>query len=136
MRLALAAGAVSNDRRAAGALPAPDIVVTMKDYTWTFSRPITAGRHVLRITNAGAAIHELKFRRVLPGFTTAESIAWTPASGAPPADVDLASVTAVKPGVSVITTIDLPPGDYTLWCVLQRKHGMVQSLHVAELGRR
>ena len=69
-------------RRVKGALPKPDVVVTELDNTWHFSRPITAGRHFLRVTNAGKNYHELKILRVLPGFTGAQALAWHP--GLPP----------------------------------------------------
>ena len=114
--------------RVPGKLPSPDVVVTEVDYKWIFSTPLTAGRHVLRVTNAGTVTHELKFIRVLPGHTAAQSLAWKP--GQPRVDQPFAAITSLEPGVSIITTIDFRPGDYTVWCVTQLKHGMVQTLSI------
>jgi plastocyanin len=114
--------------RVPGKLPTPDITVTEVEYKWSFSRPITSGRHILRVTNAGHEIHEMKFVRVLPGHTIAESVAWR--RGQPRVDEEFATVTPMEPGVSIITTIDFPRGDYTVWCVPQMKHGMMQTLSV------
>jgi hypothetical protein len=115
-------------RRVPGKLPTPDVTITEVEYTWNFSKPITSGRRVLRVVNAGKKFHELKFFRVLPGHTAAQAIAWK--RGEPRVDEEFATVTVMAPGVSVITTIDFPPGDYTLWCVPQIRHGMMLALAV------
>jgi hypothetical protein len=114
--------------RVPGKLPTPDITVTEVEYSWKFSKPIAAGRHVLRVINAGKEYHELKFFRVLPGHTSAQSIAWK--RGQPRVDEEFATVTSMAPGVSVLTTIDFPAGEYTLWCVPQMKHGMMLAMTV------
>jgi hypothetical protein len=113
-----------------GALPKADVVVTEIDNSWQFSRPITAGRQVLRVTNAGKNYHELKILRVLPGFTGAQALAWHP--GLPRTDEQLATVTTMAPGVSAITTIDFPAGEYVLFCIPQMKNGMKQVMVVAK----
>jgi plastocyanin len=115
-------------RRVKGALPKADIVVTEIDNAWKFSRPITAGRQVLRVTNAGRNYHELKILRVLPGFTGARALAWH--RGLPRADEQFATVTTMAPGVSVITTIDFTAGEYVLFCIPQITNGMKQAITV------
>ncbi len=127
---------VGGGRRVAGKLPSPDILVSMVDYEYHFSVPVTSGRHTLRVTNAGSVYHEFKIRRVLPGFTEAQALAWKPKSGQPRPDDDFATVTSIEPGVSVTTTIDFPSGNYIVLCVPQFKHGMMQALHVTPSGRR
>ena len=116
--------------RVAGALPNPDIIVREVDYKWNFSRPLTAGSHVLRVTNDGTHVHEMKILRVLPGHTYGEVKAWKP--GQPRIDETFATVTTMSPGVSVITSIDFKRGDYVLWCVPQVKHGMTQPLRIEQ----
>jgi plastocyanin len=115
-------------RRVKGALPKPDVVVTEIDNAWKFSRPITSGRQVLRVTNAGKNFHEMKILRVRPGFTGAQALAWRP--GQPRTDKPFATVTTMAPGVSVITTLDFPPGEYVLFCIPQMKNGMKQAITV------
>lgn len=115
-------------KRVTGMLPTPDITVTEVDYAWRFSRPVAAGRHVLRVINAGKEYHEFKILRVLPGHTAAQSLAWKP--GQPPVDTEFFTVTAMGPGVSVLSTVDIPAGQYTIFCVPQMKHGMMQALIV------
>jgi hypothetical protein len=115
-------------QRVAGTLPTPDVVVTEVNYKWKFSRPLSAGRHVVRVTNAGTVFHEMKILRLLPGHTYADAKAWN--RGEPRVDETVATVTTMAPGVSVITSIDFPPGDYLLFCVPQVKHGMTQAFTV------
>lgn len=122
---------VLHGQRVRGKLPSPDIVVTMSDNAYRFSVPVTAGRHIIRVVNAGTGVHEFKIFRVLPGFTTAQALAWKPGSREPRPDENFGSLNSIEPGVSMITTMTFPPGDYIVLCVLQLKHGMVQTLHVA-----
>ena len=117
-------------RRVRGVLPAPDISVNEVDYKWEISQPITAGKHVLRVTNSGSHYHEMKILRVSPGHTLEEVAAWKP--GEPRIDEPFATVTTMAPGVSVTTSIDFPAGDYVLWCVPQTDHGMHQALTVSK----
>ncbi|MEO8908845.1 MAG: hypothetical protein ABI408_01275 [Gemmatimonadaceae bacterium] len=115
-------------KRIPGNLPAADITVTEVDYKWNFSKPITAGPHVLLVTNNGTVAHELKILRILPGHTFAEAKAWKP--GQPRTDEQFATVTTMSPGVGVITSINFQPGNYLLWCVPQVKKGMIQELTI------
>ncbi|MGI8402843.1 MAG: hypothetical protein ACR2NS_14745 [Gemmatimonadaceae bacterium] len=115
-------------KRVAGKLPPPEITVTEVDNKWNFSKPITAGPHVVLVTNAGTVAHELKILRILPGLSFAEAKAWKP--GQPRTDEQFATVTTMSPGVSVITSINFRPGKYLLWCVPQVKKGMIQELTV------
>jgi hypothetical protein len=119
-------------KRVAGKLPAPDITVTEVDNKWNFSKPLTAGQHILLVTNAGTVAHELKIVRLLPGYSFAEARAWRP--GQPPTDEEFGTVATMSPGVSVITSINFRPGKYMLWCVPQMKKGMIQELTVPPRG--
>lgn len=117
-------------RRVPGALPTADISVSEVEYTWTLSKPVTPGVHVLRVTNDGKAFHEMKILRILPGHTIAQALAWK--RGEPRADTAFATVTTMGPRTSVLTTIDFRPGEYLLFCVPQAKHRMIQPLIVAK----
>jgi hypothetical protein len=111
-------------RRVPGKLPTPDVTVSEVEYKWNFSKPLTAGRHVLKVTNDGSQVHEMKIVRVLPGHTYAEVKAWK--RGQPRVDEPYATVTVMSPGVSVITSVNFKRGDYVLFCIPQMKNGMMQ----------
>jgi plastocyanin len=122
-------------RRAPEPLPHPDATITLVDYAFRVPPSLGAGRHVVRVVNAGNVNHELRIQRVLPGHTAEESLAWTPSSKAPPPDEDFATMATLPPGGAVTTTLDLAPGAYTLFCVPQLKHGMKGVLRVLPAGR-
>ena len=56
--------------------PAADITVTLSDYAFTFSTPLTAGHHVLKIVNGAAQHHELVLLQLKPGKTVADVGKW------------------------------------------------------------
>jgi hypothetical protein len=111
--------------------PAPELTVTQTEYKFTFSKPLTAGPHLVRVVNAGKVGHEFRLSRVLPGHTVEEAIKWDPSSGKPRLDEDYAGLTTLSPGTSLLTTLDLPPGQYLLFCVPQFEHGMFTPLTIA-----
>jgi hypothetical protein len=112
-------------------LPAAAITVTQTEYKFTFSKPLTAGPHLVRVRNAGTVGHEFRISRVLPGHTVEEAIKWDPASGKPRLDEDYGGLTTLPAGTTLLTTLDLPPGQYLLFCVPQFEHGMFQPLTIA-----
>jgi hypothetical protein len=116
--------------RTPGALPTPAATVRMVDHEFHVSAPLRAGRQVLRVVNAGRAPHEFKLHRVLPGRTGAESLAWTPESGTPPPDEEVATLATLPPGGALTTTVELAAGEYTLFCVPQLARGMKQVVRV------
>ena len=113
------------------ALPTPELTVTQTEYKFTFSRPLTAGPHLVRVVNAGKVGHEFRLSRVLAGHTVKEAIAWDPASGKPRLDEDYGGLTTLPAGTSLLTTLDLPPGEYLIFCVPQFEHGMYMPLTIA-----
>ena len=97
------------------AIPAPDVVIRVSETgALQYSAPIRAGRRVLRIENAGARHFEFSVRRVAPGRTTAEALAWRPADSprTPPPFEPRGGLSDVPPSGSLITTMIFEPGDY------------------------
>ena len=52
---------------AATALPETDVSVTLVDYDFQFSKPLTAGKHRIMIENAGPQAHEIVMVKLAPG---------------------------------------------------------------------
>ena len=95
--------------------PTADVVVRISESgAVDFSAPIVAGRRVLRIENGRARPYEFTVRRVLPGRTSAEALAWRQrdAPTTPPPFEQWGGLSDVPPGGSLITTITFEPGDY------------------------
>lgn len=124
---------------ASAAVPTSDIDVTLKDYEFVFSKPLTAGKHTLKITTAPGQPHEFTFFQLMPGKKVADLTKYveTGMKGPPPAQ-PIGGVAAVAAGKSSYYTVDLKPGDYAIVCFLEDAkdgkphfvHGMVQQLSV------
>lgn len=88
--------------------PAVDVVATIgPTRVITFSKPPRTGRVVFRVDNQGVDDIEFKLRRVPAGMTGAEYLAQQGVLGEP-----AGGLSSVPPKASVITTVDLRPGDY------------------------
>ena len=96
--------------------PVPDAIVRIAaDGAVRLSAPLTAGRRVIRVENAGTERYEFVVRRILPGHATADALAWRRRDGAGPAPFEpLGGLSDVPGGASLITTLTLAPGDHFL----------------------
>ena len=50
--------------------------MTLNDYSFTTSKPITAGRHTIKIENEASQSHELVLARLAPGKKAEDLPAW------------------------------------------------------------
>lgn len=125
--------------RVAASAPAPDVVVTMTDFTWTFSKPITAGRRVVRVVTAvKSQPHEFMVVRLPPGKTVQDVMAWIAHPvGLPPAET-IEGIAPMQPGTVDYSIVDFKPGRYVLICLVRDAkdgqphvaHGMVKEFTV------
>ena len=126
-------------RKVASAAPAPDLVVTMSDYTWTLSKPITAGHHVIRVvTSVNSQPHEFMVARLRPGKSVQDVMAWVANPvGLPPAE-SIEGVAPMQPGTVAYTAVDFRAGHYVLICLVpdakdakpHALHGMIREFTI------
>ena len=119
--------------------PTPDVNMVLDDYSFTLSKPLTAGRRVIRIENRAEQSHEAVIARLLPGRTMAEAVAWMNGgqSGSSPV-VALGGASGLGKGRHMYITTDLEPGRYVLLCFIpdvksgkpHSDHGMVKEIVV------
>jgi len=119
--------------------PDADITVTLKDYQFDFSKPLTAGKHTLKIVTAPGQPHEYTFFQLMPG-KKAEDIPKYVEAGmqGPPPGMPLGGVAAMGAGKASYYEVDLKPGDYAVVCFLEDAkdgkphftHGMIQQIKV------
>jgi hypothetical protein len=124
---------------AVAAEPQADVTVTLSDYTFALSAPLTAGTHVIRVENTGPQLHELTLERLRPGKTLADFQRWAADGmrGALPVEPagGFAGPTSGRVGWLMVT---LKPGNYLLNCYVPDAtdgkphflHGMVQEVKV------
>ncbi|HWJ21475.1 MAG TPA: hypothetical protein VNS52_03895 [Gemmatimonadaceae bacterium] len=116
----------------------PDVTVTLQDYGFQASRPITAGTHEVIVENGAAQWHEIELVRLLPGKTPADLLAWTKKMAGPPPARFLGGVAPLAPGQQNELSLALAPGHYVMLCFLPDAkdhkphfaHGMVHDFVV------
>lgn len=124
----------------AAAAPAPnaDASVTLADYKFTATSPLTSGHHVVRVTNAGPQPHEVVLVKLEPGKTGKDFAQWVNGMKGPPPGALLGGVAAMAPGDTVYFPADLTPGNYAFVCFVPDSkdgkphvaHGMLQDFVV------
>ena len=97
-------------------LPKEDVVMTLDDYEFRLSRPLTAGKRTILVRNAAAQSHEVELVRIPPGKSMADLHAWLEKEDGPPPAIPLGGVSGMAPGAVATFTADLEPGTYALVC--------------------
>jgi hypothetical protein len=119
-------------------LPPADIIMTLDDYSFEVSAPITAGRRTIRVENTAAQPHEVLFVKLEDGRTPMDFLQFLERpEGAPPGKV-MGGVTGIAHGGMNQLTLDFEPGDYALICFVPDAsdgaphfvHGMVEQIRV------
>jgi uncharacterized cupredoxin-like copper-binding protein len=124
----------------AGMLPPADILLTLNDYSFVFDKPITKGKHTIRLENAAQQSHEAVLLQVAPGKTVHDVLAWIEKPAGPPPGKPLGGTTGIAQGEVNLITVDFTPGNYALVCFVPDAkdgkahiaHGMVKEFTVTE----
>jgi hypothetical protein len=123
----------------AGALPNADLALSLTDYDFTFSRPLTRGRHVIAVTNNGAQNHMVVINRFAHGQGFKEFLAWAnDPRGKPAPGWTAGGVTEIPPGATVNFSFTFVPGHYGMICFIPDSkdhrphfmHGMQKEFEV------
>lgn len=123
------------------AAPSPasdaDVIVTVTDFDFTLSRPITAGRHTIRFVNTGAQGHEVIIDRLNEGAHLAD---WVEArrQRRPRPARSAGGLGGLPAGQTMDLTTDVAPGNYVWFCYFDdaatgKKHtelGMIKEVRV------
>ena len=126
--------------RERGVMPAGDVDVRMSDFAFTMSKPMTAGRHTVRVTNDAQQPHELVIVRLTEGKTIGDVGTWEENGmvGPPPA-MPMGGMGPLAKGASGTFDVRLTPGTYGVICFMPDvndgkphfKHGMVQQFDIS-----
>jgi len=120
--------------------PTPDLHLTVADYSFKFSKPLTAGHHIIHVMNAGPQSHEVIFLQLAPGKTVQDFAKWagTGMKGPPPAK-PIDGMAGFGKGRTGTFEADITPGEYGLLCLVpdakdgkvHAEHGMMKQFTVA-----
>lgn len=118
----------------AAATPTADVDVSMADYGYTFSKPLTAGHHVFAVTNNGPQVHELEMIKLDSGKTMADLAGWLAKPAGPPPGRAIGGVSAEAPGRTAYFAADFTAGNYVTMCMVSdAKDGKPHFMHGMEL---
>jgi uncharacterized cupredoxin-like copper-binding protein len=120
------------------AVPAPDVTMTLDDYSFTTSSAITTATKTIRIRNAAAQSHEVVIMKLDAGVTPEQFLQALEKPQGPPPGKILGGVTGIARGRTIDLTASFTPGDYTLLCFVPDAkdgkphiaHGMVKNFAV------
>jgi hypothetical protein len=124
----------------AAAEPQSDLTVTLSDYAFTTSAPVTAGTHTIRIENTGPQIHELAVERLAPGKTLADWQRWAQGGmKGEPVSIPIGGFAGPDQGKVGWVTLTFTPGDYLFLCYVPDTkdgaphlvHGMVKQVTIS-----
>ena len=134
--------------RAAG--PEASMVVRLMDYSFALDSFVPAGRHTIRVENAGVEPHDLVMMKLAPGKTVADIVtglnperarrADQAAQPPPPLEslgTGAGGIAAIAPGMESFFEANLSPGEYVLVCMATApdgrshiEHGMTRQFRV------
>ena len=127
-------------KREPGVMPVADVNVRLNDFSFTMSKPMTPGRHTVRVTNDAQQPHELVIVRLGDGKTIGDVGEWEEAGmqGPPPA-IPMGGMGPLAKGATATFDVRLTPGTYGVICFLPDmgdgkphfKHGMVQQFDIS-----
>ena len=132
------------------AAPTADVVIRLMDFSFALDTPVVAGRHTIRVENAGAEPHDLVMMKLMPGKTIEDIQNWLnperarrpeQASGPAPSIETLASpgsvggIAAIAPKMESFIEANVTPGEYALFCMATApdgrshiEHGMIRQI--------
>jgi hypothetical protein len=113
---------------AAGAVTG-DVTMTLNDYSFTLSTPLTRGAHTIRVENAAAQPHEVELVKLVPGKTLQDLMAWIESPQGPPPGEAIGGIVGMQRGVVQSFSYDFAPGEYGLICFLPGPDGKPHFMH-------
>ena len=136
----------------AGQAPPPvaTAVIRLLDFTFTVDSQLKAGRHTIRVENAGLEPHDLVMLKLAPGETLEQVRAFlNPERARRPGEAGqplpplkslellAGGIAVIAPGMHVFFQTDLTPGEYVLVCMTTApdgrahiEHGMIQQIRI------
>ena len=120
------------------AAPAADVVMTLDDYDFRLSAPITAATKSIRLRNVAAQSHEAVIVKLNPGTTVEQFLGAMEKPQGPPPGALVGGITGIAKGRTVDIATSFTTGDYALLCFVpdakdgkpHLAHGMVKQFSV------
>jgi hypothetical protein len=119
--------------------PTADVTMTLNDYSFTMSKPLVAGRQMIKVENGASQPHEVVLVQLAPGKTIEDVGKWVMDMKGPPPGKPIGGVPGIIKGKNAFFEATLTPGDYGLICFIgdakdgkpHFEHGMVQTVKIS-----
>ena len=119
--------------------PTADVNLVLNDYVFNFDKPLTAGRHTIKVTNPAAQDHEIQLIQLNSGKTLSDMQQWIAKMSGPAPGRAVGGIASMKPGTTNYFEVDLTPGEYVAICFVPDKgdgkphfeHGMARQFTVS-----
>src|SRR5687768_3341933 len=120
------------------AAPASDVVMTLDDYDFRLSSPITSATKSIRFLNVAAQTHEAVIVKLDPGATVQQFLQAMEKPQGPPPGVLVGGITGIAKGRTIEVPTSFTAGEYALICFVpdakdgkaHLAHGMVKQFSV------
>jgi len=118
--------------------PATDIVMTLDDYDFRLSSPITRATKSIKFVNVAEQTHEAVILKLNPGTTVQDFLQAMEKPQGPPPGALMGGITGIAKGRTVEVPTTFTPGEYALICFVpdakdgkaHLAHGMVKQFSV------
>jgi hypothetical protein len=125
-------------QQAGQALPVVDVTMTLSDYAFDMSAPITVATKSIRVRNVAEQTHEAVIVKLAPGATAQKFIEAIEKPQGPPPGALVGGITGIAKGRTVDIPTAFTAGDYALICFVgdakdgkpHLAHGMVKQFTV------
>ena len=119
--------------------PTADVTMTLNDYSFTLSKPLAAGRQMIKVENAASQPHEIVLIQLAPGKTIQDVAKWVADMKGPPPGKPIGGIPGFTKGKNAYFEVSLEPGDYGMICFVPDakdgkphfEHGMMQQIKVS-----
>ena len=119
--------------------PTADVTLTLSDYTFTLSKPLVAGRQLIKVENVAGQPHEVVLVQLAPGKTIEDVGKWVMDMKGPPPGKPIGGIPAFRAGKNTFFDATLEPGDYGMICFIPDAkdgkphftHGMAKQFKVS-----
>jgi len=118
--------------------PTADVTLTLSDYTFTLSKPLAAGKQLIKVENAATQPHEVVLVQLAPGKTIEDVGKWVLDMKGPPPGKPIGGIPAFVKGKNSFFEADLAPGEYGMICFVPDakdgkphvQHGMAKEFKI------
>lgn len=114
-----------------GNMPDADITLTLGDYNFKFSKPLTPGKHKVKLVNHAKQPHEAVLFKMNSGKKGEDMAGWVETGmKGPPPGAPVTGITPMSPGQENILNVDVTKGSYALLCFMpDAKDGKAHVAH-------